>query len=96
MVPLSWVQAVLEAAMAILTASATGSGPPHVQALCVLEEDVRRREEQLQLVASDLTRREETPAAHERHVGMELGSLAVCEKSQEDWGIHLQVGQALL
>lgn len=93
---LSWAQDVLEAAMAILTTSVTGSSPPRVQALHVLEEDVQWWEELLQLLASNLAWYEETLAAQEQHIGMELGSLAVREKGLEDWVARLQEGQALL
>lgn len=74
MVPLPWAQGVLEVAMAILIGFVSGSTPPRVQALLILEEDMRRREGQLQMLALELARREESLAAQGHHVEKELGS----------------------
>lgn len=53
-VPLPWAHAILEAAMAILNGSISGGALRRVRALFVLEENMHGREEQLQMLASDL------------------------------------------
>jgi len=73
-VPLARVQEVLEAVMAICSASVPSVEPLHLQALHVMEEGVRRWEEQLQLLAQDLAHHEESLAVleHRADVGLDM------------------------
>lgn len=70
------VQAMLDAALASLQEMASDDGPSWERELRAREEEVRRRDEQLQLMVGDMASREEALVARELHAEEELGSIS--------------------